>query len=92
MVVAKESLMTRIAKLNRLLLDRNLKALSFSDFVHLLQAYGFRHARTEGSHRIFVHPAVQRPFSIQPEGKRAKAYQLRQFIAMLEQYDLGITE
>jgi HicA-like toxin of HicAB toxin-antitoxin system len=40
-------------------------AISFRDFERLLLALGFKHDRTSGSHRIYVHPrgyqALERP-------------------------------
>lgn len=45
--------------------------ISFRDFEHLLVAIGFRLSRTVGSHRIYLHPKVSRPFSVQPFGKDA---------------------
>ena len=51
--------------------------LSFRDFDALLQALGFRLERVSGSHRIYVHPLIRRPFPVQPEGHDAKRYQVR---------------
>ena len=63
--------------------------IAFRDLEHLLLALGFKHARTSGSHRIYVHPRVQRPLSIQPIGKDAKRYQIRQLRDMI--YEFGLT-
>jgi HicA toxin of bacterial toxin-antitoxin, len=45
--------------------------VNFRDFQHLLSALGFRLARISGSHHIYFHPAVGRPFPIQPDGRDA---------------------
>lgn len=84
--------MTQLQKLfHRVLANSNL-AISFRDFERLLQATGFKHVRTSGSHRIYAHPAVPRPFPVQPDGKDAKRYQLREFLELVEQYGLYIEE
>ena len=65
-------------------------AISFRDFERLLLALGFRHDRTSGSHRIYIHPRVTRPLSVQPRGKDAKPYQVRQLRAMIEEFGLRL--
>ena len=57
-------------------------AIAFRDLERLLLALGFRHDRTRGSHRIYIHPRATRPFSVQPRGKDAKPYQIRQLRSM----------
>jgi len=64
--------------------------ISFRDFERLLFALGFAHDRTSESHRIYVHPRVSRPLSVQPRGKDAKPYQVRQLRAMIEEFDLKL--
>jgi predicted RNA binding protein YcfA (HicA-like mRNA interferase family) len=74
-------------------LDRVMRgrgAIAFRDLERLLIALGFRHDRTSGSHRIYVHPKVTRPLSIQPQGKDAKPYQVRQLRAMIEEFGLKL--
>ena len=74
-------------------LDRVLEgrgAVSFRDLEKLLLALGFSHDRTSGSHRIYVHPRATRPLSVQPRGKDAKPYQLRQLRAMIEEFELEL--
>jgi len=46
--------------------------IAFRDFERLLLALGFRHDRTSGSHRIYLHPNATRPLSVQPRGSDAK--------------------
>ena len=65
-------------------------AIAFRDFERLLIALGFRLDRTSGSHRIYLHPAVGRPLSVQPRGKDAKPYQVRQLRAVIEEFDLKL--
>lgn len=75
----------------RLLSDPGLQ-MSFRDFERLLLAFGFILDRTVGSHRQYVHPDVPRSLPIQPKGRDAKRYQVRQFLDMVEGYGLHIEE
>jgi predicted RNA binding protein YcfA (HicA-like mRNA interferase family) len=67
-------------------------AISFRDFERLLLALGFRHDRTSGSHRIYVHSRVTRPLSVQPRGKDVKPYQVRQLRSMIEEFRLTLQD
>ena len=64
--------------------------VSFSDARRLVESFGFRHARTSGSHHIFVHPAVPQPINLQEVAGEAKPYQLRQLIRLVERYNLKL--
>jgi len=72
--------MTRIDKLYARLLANPRATISFRDFEKLLKAFGFEHARTTGSHGQYAHPKLARPFPVQPTGKDAKLYQVREFL------------
>jgi predicted RNA binding protein YcfA (HicA-like mRNA interferase family) len=80
--------MTRIDKLYASVLANPGQILSFQDFVALIEAFGFRHNRTKGSHRSYAHPDCPRLLVIQPKGKDAKRYQVREFLDMIEEYRL----
>jgi predicted RNA binding protein YcfA (HicA-like mRNA interferase family) len=67
------------------------KNVHFGDFVILLEAFGFELKRTKGSHHIFKHPDVPELLSIQPSSEQqAKPYQMRQFLKIVEEYNLKI--
>ena len=76
----------------RALLERirrgEVQNVRFADFVELLEDFGFERVRTWGSHRIYGHPAVLRPISLQPFRGRAKPYQIRQWLRIVEDYNL----
>lgn len=86
--------MTKASKLYASLMANPNQAIRFRDLEALLRAFRFVHKRTEGSHRHYTHPKVPRPFPVQPDkgGKDAKRYQVRQFVAMVERYELSITK
>ena len=56
--------------------------------VTLAGAFGFRLSRVEGSHHIFVHPQVRELVNLQNVGGKAKPYQVRQFLRLVERYNL----
>ena len=64
------------------------RTVRFGEFEQVLKAFGFRHVRTSGSHRIYTHPGVNRPLSVQPRQGEAKPYQVRQFLDMVEEFGL----
>jgi len=82
--------MTRIDKLYATLLSSPNAPIAFRDFEKLLAAFGFKHARTTGSHRQYTHPKLTRPFPVQPSGKEAKRYQVREFLELVEEHSLYI--
>ncbi len=82
--------MTRLGKLHARLAARSL--LSFAEFCRLLEAFGYRHMRTTGSHRIYRHAGTGDTRVIQPNGKAAKRYQVDQFIDKIEQLGLTLEE
>ena len=83
--------MTRIVKLYEQLRS-NQKRLTFAEFVRLVEAFGFRHHRTTGSHRIYVREGLPEHFNVQPKGKEAKPYQVRQFLFIVEKYQLTLEQ
>ena len=82
--------MTKPDKLYQQLLASSSRSISFRDFERLLRAFGFELDRTAGSHRQYVHPELQRPVPVQPEGKDAKRYQVREFLELVERFALHI--
>jgi hypothetical protein len=60
--------MAKPSKLLQRVLDGQ-GTISFRDFERLLLALGFKHGRTSGSHRIYLHPRATRPLSVQRAGR-----------------------
>lgn len=84
--------MVKLGRLYAQLLQSASRSISFRDFEALLTAFGFEHVRTTGSHRQYVHPFISRPFPVQPDGKDAKRYQVRELLELVEQYGLKLSE
>lgn len=65
----------------------------FGDLILLVEAFGFVLARQRGSHLIYKHNAVERVLNLQPErGDTAKPYQVREFLRMVQRYDLAMED
>ena len=80
----------------RRLLERlvrgSLHNVSFADLVGLVERFGFRLARVEGSHHIVIHERIQRQLNLQDVRVEAKPYQIRQFPRIIEQYNLTVDD
>ena len=68
------------------------KNIRFSDVVSCVKAFGFRLDRTKGSHHIFVHPNLPELINLQEVAGKAKPYQVKQFLKIVEKYNLQIEE
>jgi predicted RNA binding protein YcfA (HicA-like mRNA interferase family) len=84
--------MVKPAKLYSLLLDTSNRDVTFRDFIALIEVFGFTHERTKGSHRSYSHPDCPRLLVLQPKGKDAKRYQIREFLDLVEENGLTISK
>lgn len=68
------------------------KNVRFTDFVNLVEAFGFRLSRIRGSHHIFEHKDIPEILNLQNDKGQVKPYQVRQFLQLVEQYSLALEE
>jgi predicted RNA binding protein YcfA (HicA-like mRNA interferase family) len=80
----KKRLLQRITKN-----DKNVK---FNELVALVEAFGFQLSRVSGSHHIFVHWDVRELINLQNVSGMAKPYQVKQFLKLVEKYNLQVVE
>lgn len=81
--------MTRLQKvLERVLRGTADAAIPFEDLRRLLLALGFQE-RIRGSHHIYTREGVAEILNLQPKGKQAKPYQVRQVRHVIVTYKLG---
>ena len=66
--------------------------LAFHDFIALAKAFAFRLDRINGSHHILWHPALNQQLNLQEIAGKAKPYQFRQFLEIVERHDLTLGE
>ncbi|MEW5722855.1 MAG: type II toxin-antitoxin system HicA family toxin [Thermodesulfobacteriota bacterium] len=70
----------------------NLQNVPFGDFVHLMEGFGFKLLRTKGSHHIYGRPGVNELVNLQNVQGQAKPYQIRQFLRLVERYNIRMEE
>lgn len=63
---------------------RNPSGLAFREFEALLRACGWVLDRQAGSHRLWRSPRGSL-LPVQPRGSKAKGYQVRQFLRLLDE-------
>ncbi len=67
------------------------KNISFSELKNFLIELGFS-LRIKGDHHIFTRHDVQEIINLQPDGNKAKPYQVKQVRNLILKYKLGGSE
>ncbi|MHB9024108.1 MAG: type II toxin-antitoxin system HicA family toxin [Armatimonadota bacterium] len=62
--------------------------ISFTGLCRLLSSMGFSE-RIKGSHHIFTRWDIEEILNLQPQGRLAKAYQVKQVRGIILRYKLG---
>ena len=73
----------------RILSGKHDKSVLFSEAVSLMQKLGFS-MRAKSSHRIFFKSGIVEIINLQPDGSKAKAYQIKQIRDLMVKYQLGV--
>lgn len=71
---------------------RGSKNVRFDELVAVVEAFGFHLSRVNGSHHIFTHSQIPELVNLQNQRGKAKPYQVRQFLTLVEQYNLQLEE
>jgi predicted RNA binding protein YcfA (HicA-like mRNA interferase family) len=74
-----------------ILSGRQDNSILFSEAVSLIQRLGFS-MHTRGSHHIFSREGIDEIINLQPDGSKAKAYQVRQIRDIMVKYHLGVED
>jgi hypothetical protein len=69
---------------------RNPRGLRFEEAKRLAEAFGFRLDRISGSHHIFIRAGVPQLVNLQNCGGKAKAYQIKQLLKLVEMHNLPL--
>ena len=64
------------------------KNIRFTEIARCAEAFGFHLDRINGSHHIYVHPDVPELINLQNVGGKAKPYQVKQLLNLIERYNL----
>ena len=75
----------------KILSGRQDASVLFSEAVSLLQRLGFS-LRIKGSHHIFFREGVKELINIQPDGSKAKPYQVKQIRDLIVKYQLEVND
>ena len=62
--------------------------IAFSDLQKLLEVLGFS-VRSKGDHFIYYQDGIEEILNIQPDGNKAKPYQIKQVRNIILKYKLG---
>jgi predicted RNA binding protein YcfA (HicA-like mRNA interferase family) len=76
----------------RRLAQGHLQNLAFADLRNLVEGFGFRLLRVSGSHHIFGNPDCPELVNLQNVGGQAKPYQIRQFLRLVERYNIKLED
>ena len=68
------------------------KNIRFGEMVTLVEAFGFQRMRVSGSHHIFERPEVPEIVNLQDRKGKAIPYQIKQFLELIEQYNIQLGE
>lgn len=66
--------------------DKNIR---FSELQKLLEALGFQ-CRIKGDHFIYYKNGIDEIINIQPDGNKAKAYQVKQVRSLILKYKMEV--
>ncbi len=80
---------------NQKILEKALNSpqnLRFVEAIKLAKGFGFELARVRGSHHILKRHGVPALLNFQDVGGKAKAYQVRQMLELVEFYGLNLDE
>jgi hypothetical protein len=86
---SKEKVWPRTVLLERLA-NGNLRNVRFGDMVGLVESFGFGLRRVSGSHHVFGRDGIPEQVNLQEVRGEAKPYQIRQFLRLVERYNLQI--
>lgn len=70
----------------------NPNNVRFLEVRSLVEAFGFKLSRILGGHHIFTHPEMREIVNLQNVNGQAKSYQVKQFLKLVERYDLELKE
>jgi predicted RNA binding protein YcfA (HicA-like mRNA interferase family) len=79
-------------KLFKKLAQGDLRNVAFADMVALVRGFGFSLRRTRGGHHIFAHPDIPELVNLQEVAGETKPYQIRQFLRLIEKYNITLED
>lgn len=68
------------------------KNIRFSELIECAESFGFKLARISGSHHIYMHPDVPKLVNLQDVKGKARPYQIKQLLELIERYNLRMED
>ena len=68
------------------------KNIRFNEAKAIAEAFGFRLDRISGAHHIFLHPDLSELVNLQNVKGKAKPYQIKQLLKIIEKYNLHMED
>ena len=68
------------------------KNIRFSEAVACAESFGFQLKGISGSHHIYVHPDIPELLNLQDVKGKAKPYQIKQLLQLIEQYNIEMED
>jgi predicted RNA binding protein YcfA (HicA-like mRNA interferase family) len=66
--------------------------IKFAELVTCVESFGFKLDRVNGSHHVFTHPAIHELLNLQNVKGKAKPYQIKQFLVLVEKHNLQMSD
>jgi hypothetical protein len=70
----------------------NPRDVKFDEMCRLADAFGFKYKGGKGSHRVYTKKGIPELLNFQNVKGMAKPYQVRQFLRVIEDYNLTMKE
>lgn len=71
-------------------IKNNPKDVRFNDICRLAEYFGFTYRGGKGSHRVYTRKGIYEILNFQNVNGKTKPYQVRQFLKIVEDYNLTI--
>lgn len=83
--------MNKFEKLYKSIIMDGKKDLLFEDLIYFVEHLGFE-GRIKGDHHFYRMNGIDKQINLQPDGNKAKPYQIRQVRQIVTEYKLGRKE
>ena len=83
-----------MAKAQRLFerIRNNPEDVRFSDICKMAESFGFTYKGGKGSHKVYIRKDIEEILNFQNVKGKAKPYQVRQFLKIIEEHELKLKE
>ena len=68
------------------------KNIRFTEVVSCAESFGFQLKDISGSHHIYTHPGIPELLNLQNVKGKAKPYQIKQLLQLIEHYNLTMED